>query len=318
MLLGLVPGGPAWAQSPNIVVVQGDDWGWPYHGYMQRYLAARIAGTCAGGSNVGANCTTNGACPESFCASDLVGDDPLQRGKEYTDPQLLVAFYPGPGRPPLDRLITPALDWLAEHGNFWPITHNSASISQPAFAILLTGLVLRDLVLTPTIPAATVSPVVPQWVPTEYLKLGAGKWQYGTIAVNPDLSAKHPWDREVGQSGNAGEGGRLILRPYAPGVPEEQARQGLSLERIKDFIACARCTDPSKCLQPTADDVRTDDPRMALRAQPGGCTPVPFYIHFSPFIPHLNYRFDENCPFLPRDPAQCALETGRAATTARR
>jgi hypothetical protein len=275
---------------------------------MQRWIAARIAGTCAGGSNAGAPCTANGECPESVCASELVGDDPLQRGREYRDPQLLVPYYPAPGRPPVDRLITPALDWLAAEGNFWPIAHTSASVSQPAFTILMTGLYLRDLVLTASVPAASVNAVVPEWLPAAYLTLGAGKWQYNLSHVDPNGQPKHPWDREVGQSGNAGEGGRLILRPYAVGDPHAQALAGLALERIKDFIACATCTDPSKCLQPTAGDVRPDSARLAPRAEPGGCTPQPFYLIMSPFIPHLNYRFAENCPYFPRNAEQCALE----------
>jgi hypothetical protein len=90
----VVPATVAWPQAPNIVVVQGDDWGWPYYGFMQRYIAARIAGVCSGGSNPGAPCNANAQCIDGVCASDLVGDDPQHRGKEYKDPQLLGSSSP--------------------------------------------------------------------------------------------------------------------------------------------------------------------------------------------------------------------------------
>jgi arylsulfatase A-like enzyme len=313
----LIPA-PATSQSPapNIVHLQGDDWGWPYYGFMQRYIAAKISGTCEGGARAGEPCTTHGECPGSVCASEYVGDDPTRGKLEYKDRELFLPEVTDPSRPPVHRLITPALDWLAEHGNFWPISHNSASASQPAFAIIMTGLYPEDYVLTAKDPRRTPSPVLPEWLPASYLTLGAGKWQFAVSHATPDGADKRPWDREVGQGGNAGEGGRIILRPYFSLDRDNRdhhalALQGLALERIKDFIACARCTDRTKCLQPPATDARPDKPRLTARANPDDpdtCQPQPFYVLFSPFIPHIAYRFDENCPFFPRDAEQCQTE----------
>jgi hypothetical protein len=305
-LLALL-GVSARAQDPNIIFFAGDDWGWPYFGFEQRWLAAKVTGTCEGGSQNGQSCRGNSQCPGGTCDSEYVGEDPTNRFLEYLDPVYLLPDFPAPGRPPVDRLMTPALDWLAANGNFWPVAHNSATISQPAFCVLMTGLYPEDWVLTEA-RNRTTSPVLPEWLPTQYLTLGAGKWQYGLSHVTATLDIRRPWDREVGQGGNAGEGGRIILKPYQPGDKHAQALQGLSAQRVKDFIACATCQDPSKCAQPGSADAEPDSARMGPRTQPGQCTPQPFFVQFSPFIPHLNYKFDDNCPLFPRDAAQCAIE----------
>ncbi len=275
---------------------------------MQRWLAAQVSGTCAGGAADGEPCRAHGECPGGICAAEYVGDDPTNRPFEYLDPTLMPPDHPDASRPTADRLMTPALDWLAANGNFWPIGHNSATISQPAFCVLMTGLFPEDYVLTTAPTPRTTSPVIPEWLPSPYLTLGAGKWQYGISHVTTTLEHKQPWDREVGQGGNAGEGGRIIMKPYVPGDETMQAMQGLALQRVKDFIACARCTDPSTCAQPTSADAERDSERLGRRTQPGQCTPQPFFVHFSPFIPHLNYKFDDNCPYFPRDATQCATE----------
>jgi hypothetical protein len=306
-----VPLSAARAQSdpPNIVFLAGDDWGWPYYGFIQRWISALIAGTCSAASaNPGAPCTGHGQCPGGTCEADFVGDDADSRWLEYTDPYLLFPDSFASGRPPLDQLITPALDWLAASGNFWPWSHNSASISQPAFAVEMTGLYPLDWVLTSTLPQRTISPTLPEWLPSEYLTMCGGKWQYGLSHVDVNGQRRAPWDREMATGGNTGEAARQIMWPMSGGDPHTQALQGLAMQRIKDFLACARCTDPSKCEQPTVADARPDSPRMAPRAQAGQCTPQPFFIHFSPFIPHYEYRYYVNCPFYPRDQQQCAVE----------
>src|SRR5262245_6377820 len=285
----LVVGVGSAAAQPNIVVLQGDDWGWPYYGFMQRYLAAKITGTCAGGSANGAVCRTDGQCPGGTCAADFVGDDPASVAPEYTDPQLLLPSFPPPGAPPIDRQLTPALDWLAAHGNFWPVSHNSASKSQPAFAIIMTGLYPLDWVLGTG--SRITSPILPEWLPASYLTLMAGKFQYATSHVDLSNVAKFPFDRSVGIGGNAGGTGRYILRPYALGDPHSQALAGLALQRVKEFISCARCTDTSKCAQPTAVDARDDSDRMGDRIT--SCTPQPFFAMLSPFIPHNPPRFSD-------------------------
>src|SRR5262249_46478480 len=147
-----------------------------------------------------------------------------------------------PGRPSVDLLLTPALDWLAANGNFWPIAHTSASRSQPAFAIIMTGLYPLDWVLRTEPPFATTSPISPEWLPPDSRTVSGGKGQGELSHVVRDGQPKEPWDRQTGQSGSVGEGGRLVPRPYDPGVPEDQALAGLALQRVKDFIACARCT----------------------------------------------------------------------------
>lgn len=294
--------------QPNIVVLQGDDWGWPYYGFMQRYMAAKITGVCAGGSSNGAPCATNGQCPGGTCASDFVGDDPNVSGREYTDPQLILPSFPPPGAPSVDRQFTPALDWLAANGNFWPVSHNSASKSQPAFAIIMTGLFPLDWVLTADSQPRITSPILPEWLPSTYLTLMAGKFQYATSHVDVNNVPKFPFDRSVGIGGNAGGVGRYILRPYLQGDPNTQALAGLALERVKDFVSCARCSDPSKCAQPNAVDARPDSARMGTRVPPGTCTPQPFFAMLSPFIPHNPPRFDDFCHYYPRDAVQCAQE----------
>jgi arylsulfatase A-like enzyme len=308
-VLCLIAPPAAFPQSPNVVLFQADDWGWPYYGFMQRYLAAKVTGTCVGGSADGAPCTGPVACPGGTCNADLVGDNPDQPGREYLDPQLILVDVPSPGRPPMHRLITPALDWLAEHGNFFPLAHNSASHSQPSLAITMTGLFPADYVLTPLNPPKTTSPVLPEWVMPAYLTMAAGKWEWGLSHVAPPgFAGKKPWDRQMPKGGGSGEDGRLILKPYAAGDPHQQALQGLALQRVKDFIACARCTDPSKCLTPPTSDREPDSARLAARAAPGACVPMPFFIIINPFIPHANYRPDDFCPYYPRDAQQCALE----------
>ena len=296
------------AQDPNIVFLAGDDWGWPYYGFMQRWIRAQITGTCSADSdNPGDPCEGDSACPNGRCESPLVGEDLTQRGPEYADINLLLPDVFDPGRPPVDQLITPALDWLAANGNFWPWAHTSGSMSQPAFAIQMTGLYPLDWIINAS-GKRTISPTLPEVVPSTYFTMLAGKWQFALSYVDVNDVRRDPWDREMASGGNAGESGRMAMLPLLAGDPQTQAEQGLAMERVKDFLACVRCSDPSKCEQPTAADARPDSARMAPRAQPGQCTPEAFFIQFSPFIPHFPYRYDTYCPYFPRNQAQCDLE----------
>lgn len=307
--LAILPFRGAWAQDPNIIFLAGDDWAWPYYGFMQRWMTTMVTGTCSAESdNPGATCTGDLECPNGVCESDLVGDRPTQRSYEWKDRFLLLQDIPDASRPPLDQLITPAMDWLAANGNFWPWTHTSGSMSQPGFCIQMTGLYPGDWVFNSS-GKRTISPTLPEVVPSTYFTMLGGKWQYALSHAYVNDERRAPWDREMVSGGNAGERGRMVMFPVLAGDPQTQAEQGLALERIKNFLACVRCTDPSKCEQPPPQaEARPDSPRMAPRAEPGQCTPEAFFIQFSPFIPHLNYRYGDTCPYYPRNAAQCALE----------
>ena len=321
LLILLAPLSAAWSAPPNVVVFQSDDAGFPYYGFMQRHLLEQV-GHCADYDRA---CTTSSDCPGSTCitpsarcraggnacathadcaAADVCVDarlglrDPNIAGYEHDDPSIVIPDDTDPRTPPLNRLLTPALDSLAASGYFFPRGHAGGSHCKPALAVIQTGLHLGDMRIQPgaSNPRSN-SPVLTEWIPSDYLTMGAGKWQYGsTHAEGPLFTPKRPWDREMPILNEAGEAARLVIRGYTT--------TSRSLEWVKDFIDCATCADPSKCALPADANARPDSAQLRQRMeairQGGTCTPLPFLVYVNVFVPHLNVLPDKYCPYLDR------------------
>jgi arylsulfatase A-like enzyme len=321
-LLALVAPPPAASQSaPNVVVFQSDDLGFPHYGFMQRYLLERL-GRCADYDRA---CTTSSDCPGSTCitpsarcraggnpcathadcaVTDACVDarlgfrDPNVVGYEHDDPGIVMPDDTDPRTPPLNRLLTPALDSLAASGHFFPRSHAGGSHCKPALAVTQTGLHLGDMRLQSGVTSPrTASPVLTDWIPSNYLTMGAGKWQYGsTHGEGPLFTARRPWDREMPILTEAGDNARLLVRGTTA--------TSRSLEWVKDFIDCATCADPSKCTLPPDLYARPDSAQLRERIetiqQGGACTPLPFLLYVNVFVPHLNIQPDKYCPYLDR------------------
>lgn len=259
---------PAWAQlpAPNIIVINSDDYAWPYYGFMQRYLRAKQQA---------------GEHGRSYAVDTRF--ESLQGRYRYG---LLLPDDDDPSTPPLHKILTPALDSLAggTHGQYFPIGHVGGSVCEPSMAATLTGLHLTDQARPggDRSHPKSASPVIPefligfQWdvggagVPQasgsmHYLTMAAGKWTYdprthvfdepsacdhdhdGVADPCAECAPEHPcrfsevhpitqkylrkspWDREL-KTGSDSDGARRILR-------------NPQLQDVKDFIACARCED---------------------------------------------------------------------------
>jgi hypothetical protein len=391
-------GPPAPPAPPNIVLLQSDDWGWPFYGFMQRYLREKVDRRCAATGNpcgrlvpehpdcAGLECSANGRV-ERRCSADntpcttsadcgggacvtvdalLAGSIPSTLLPEYMDPELILpddncglpdrcagcsvcvggskegrlcvlpADCPGGSctaraecTPPVHKLLTPALDRLAEEGNYFPLAHTGASLCRPGLVTIMTGLAIGDQVLNPT--DHTTSPIIPEWLPgfsatsfaspSTYITMCAGKCQYGEPHVDevaPRVFAKkHAFDRDMPDVDNAGDAThRAIVEAYDRSNPDAAGRAGLALERVKDFISCAACVRTcqggtrygtpctgngdcpgGRCLPPT---------RHPAPAQPCGSATAPCSACSDPGLPPLNARRDPESPRLrARDAGAC-------------
>jgi arylsulfatase A-like enzyme len=311
--LAAAPWGPARAEPPpNIIVLISDDWGWPHYGVMQRYLRAKV---------------TNG---------ELIASDPAVSGEEYGDFEIILPDDTSEATPPIDTLLTPAIDTLAAAGSFFPVAHGAASICKPGLAAIMTGLSFHDMDKLPA-PRNKALPTLPEWLPgfgqefgaanpSHYITMAAGKWQYEVSHTDLLGNPKNPWDRDMPKgTGTGGKRDQKLLLPYDAYIGTAPFQP--ALEPLKDFIDCARCTrscyqgahagkpctdhadcpggvcrEPCQAL-PTQDAER-DSAR--LRARRLSCTPQPFFIVLEPFMPHASGRPDEFCPYFTRDAAQCA------------
>ena len=298
--------GPARSQAPppNIVLLQSDDHGWPYYGFMQRYLRAKVGVGELIAHPAGSTGYDDPAIvlPEDHMSSTPSSDCGV------IDPECQTCTGAN-CTAPLHTFLTPALDSLAEGGMYFPVAHTPASVCRPSFASTLTGLYMGDYVLT---GGRTTSPIVPELLPgfddrgvalasSTYLTMVAGKWWGETFVQDDDLHrAKAPFDRDMPRGPTSASGARAILKPYQSGGP--------ALEPVKDFIACARCTDPTKCRSP-AFGADPDSTRLLPRAT--NCAPQPFFIMLSPSLPHQNPLTGEFCPLFPRDEGQCSQEPYR-------
>ena len=306
---------------PNIVLIQSDDHGWPFYGFMQRYLRRKLAageldivGDPDGpGGNLGYD------HPEVVLPEDHVSSTPTTDcGVDDSPCQSCASGSSRPCTPPIHRLITPALDGLAEAGSYFPIAHTASSLCAPSLASTMTGLYIRDYRRS---GFKVTSPVIPEWLPgfderalpldpKTYLTMAAGKWQYGGVHGEEDSqgSKKHPFDRDMPRRNpEGGSGVRKVILPLHP--------EGPALERIKDFIACATCEDRTKCALPLDINAEPDSDRLASRANSDACAPQPFFIVLSPSIPHSNCLPNRFCPFFARDAGQCNEEPYKSYST---
>src|SRR5262249_26769826 len=164
----------------------------------------------------------------------------------------------------------PALDQLAQQGNYFPIAHTPASLCAPSLATIMTGLNLGDHVRDEPVDASafTTSPVIPEWLPgygapdfndnTTYMTMGAGKWQCG-CSHHDDWGSgtscsvdKRPFDRDI-PSGDPSSGGGIraaVLKPYHPKGPNPDQMRfdaccDLAMQAEKEFIDCDLCAVPS-------------------------------------------------------------------------
>lgn len=304
---------------PNIVVVVSDDHGWPFYGFMQRWLAH--------GLDLDGN-----PDPRLLGNPDAVrnGAEKL-RGTGYHEHRMLIPEDTSPATPPVDQIITPALDWLASHGSYFPFAYNTGSVCKPSLATILTGLHVGDYRNAPGGGAGgesgslVTSPVLAEWLPSfadqqgcvaggspacgtlqpdTYLTLAAGKWQYGSVHADDDgaqFPHKVPFDRKLPRSD-----------PQAAARSREALGTAANpLGPVKDFIACATCAsaDPASQCAALAQSETLDSERLrhhlAGYAQ-GSCQPQPFFALLAPSIPHLGYRYETFCPYFPRDASECA------------
>jgi hypothetical protein len=338
----------------NIIILGSDDYAWPYYGFMQRYLDARV------GADLGS------------AYEDDRNFSPLSNRQ-----QLLLPDDADASTPPLHRILTPALDFLASRGQFFPLAHQGASKCEPGMATALTGLHLKDLQRTSGGHGA--SPVLPEFLPgfawsvpepgevqghavrladnaltdPYFLTMGAGKWQWtNTHAHFLDDELKRPFDREK-KDGTEGEKSRELMRyptsPTAPLTPR--------LQDLKDFIDCSLCrltctenedkvctrggnecgpgdgtcrTTPAGCAEPVTppsgsfyDEPDPQEPPDALHPTftrltewAKVCTaPRPFFMYFNPYIPHLLFETKTFCPVFERDGETCPPgATGQCCT----
>ena len=335
LALLLVPSGvgaqgtctPANADRPNIVMITSDDLAWPYYGFMQRYLRARHAGGELGERYEEDESITafqfdrhqiilpNAA--DAMADLQKAIDDGAAGAMTSIDPeieQLALAT------PSIDEILTPRMDWLAEHGQFFPISHLGASKCQPGFATIMTGLHLADLPRTATTPTA---PVVPEFLPgfawdysqnppvvglpagvtpaqlpgaDFYLTLAAGKWEWGNSHDHESGAERIPFDRAK-KMDSEGVFGRKTVKINAAS-PERRP-----LDELKLFMECAQC-DLAACDDMLAEytDYKPDSTRFSeWRANcQEGVDAKPFFIFFSPYIPHYSTE-DTMCEWLARD-----------------
>jgi hypothetical protein len=257
---------------------------------------------CAGGPQAGQYCQSNADCPSGTCTITVAGT------------------------PPVHTFITPALDSLAESGSYFPYARTSASICMPAMTSELTGLHISDMVIPSGITNKTTSPVYSEWLPGYgqstlpfYLTMCAGKCSFGEPHLDHDPAnnypTKRPWDRDMPTSDSSGDPSyRAMLEPYVPATDDAAKAAagiaGLAMQRLKDFIACARCSTTNACTVPAGVSQETPSSRMQARTPPTGtCTsPQAFFLMLQPFIPHLQFRPDEYCPYFPRNAQQCQTE----------
>ena len=148
---------------PNMILIQSDDHGWPYYGFMQRWLRKQLA---AGAleivsdpedprANVGYDHPEillpedhQSSTPSTDCGIDDPGCEPCV-GTRCT--------------PPIHQIITPALDDIAEKGNYFPVAHTPASLCKPSLAAIMTGLHLGDFRRAQG--NQVTSPTLPEWLP---------------------------------------------------------------------------------------------------------------------------------------------------------
>jgi hypothetical protein len=262
------------SDKPNIILIVADDYGWPDYGFMQRYLRRKL---CTDGS------------PD--CVRDL--------GKAYEQERLLWHDDAEETTPPLDRVVTPALDSLAETGIYFPVAHSSASRCRPSYVSILTGLYMRDLDRTrPStgreVQKETFSPAMPELLDPAYLTMGAGKYWKGTFVE----------ERVVG-SGDLLVRSRQLFDAKRPKTNHNRTILKGALADVKGFIDCALCTKRGVACQ-TFDDKRADSPRMQARQTQ--CDPAPFFIFLSSGLPHAGPSATTFCDDFPRDKAQCEQE----------
>jgi hypothetical protein len=311
-----------WAQvpGPNIIVINSDDYAWPYYGFMQRYLEAKQQA---------------GEHGRSYAVDTKFGAvKPADRSHRFG---LLLPDDDDPDTPPLHKILTPALDSLAggTAGQYFPVGHIGGSMCQPSMVSILSGLHVTDIARRGSDwqDEYTASPVIPEWLigfqwdpsgtrfpkvieeqQIHYLTMAAGKWTYDpdTQVFHGDTTTqpprKNPWDREL-QTGGDSDGARDILK-------------NPQLQDIKDLIGCARCRDfvcvneptrectpggqecnptgeancwPKGCIAPDMD-YRPDSSRIANWVSK--CTlnpdrvPRSFFVFYGPHMPHLT--FDES------------------------
>ena len=293
------------AEKPNIILIISDDHGWPYYGFMQRYLRERLA---RGEFEIDSSRIKEGYDhPEIVIPEDAVSSGPLE-GCGVDQPGCQPCA-DDTCTPPIHRILTPSIDRLAEEGSYFPSAHTGAVVCKPSMASILTGLhngdyqAVRGRILTPTLP---------EWLPgfsdgqttvdpTTYLTMAGGKWSYGKTFVDQRFRRKMPFDRDYPRGNpEAATRNREILSPRRGG-------EGMAFERALNFIDCATCADASQCVLPRRER-RADPDRPRLAPRVDSCTPQPFFMVIGPSIPHQNIRLPKYCPIFPRDQAQCEQE----------
>ncbi|MDG1959932.1 MAG: sulfatase-like hydrolase/transferase [Candidatus Binatia bacterium] len=292
-------------ENPNIILIISDDHGWPYYGFMQRYLRERLN---RGEFRIDPTRFREGYDhPEIVIPEDIVSSSPTQDcGVDQPGCQ---PCRDGDCTPPIHRILTPSIDRLAEDGSYFPAAHTGAVVCKPSMASILTGLhngdyqSVRGKILTPTLPEWLPGFSEEQGIrdPTTYLTMAGGKWAYGKTFVDRRFRRKKPFDRDYPRGNpEAATRNREILSP-------RRGADGIPFERAMDFIDCATCADASKCILPATE--RRADPdssRMAPRVD--SCTAQPFFLVIGPSIPHQNIRLPKYCPIFPRDEVQCGKE----------
>ncbi len=139
---------PGTAGKPNVLIVVGDDWGWPYYGFMIERLRQLSRDGVLGKDDGQGFCP--GAPSTCFCPGNPADCDDAQ---PCPDPDMICneTDCPAPGAaydaPCQLHLPTPNLDRLAMEGVAFENGYAAEAACQPAHESLFTGLNQRDLAL---------------------------------------------------------------------------------------------------------------------------------------------------------------------------